>query len=852
MKLFEEFNYIEFKNTGSYVSGDYHQAIMDVGYNAWQKSGDVHNGDEMFDYMETHFGGEFKMMIQIGNYNQQVGNGGHSQYWSNGYASKESGGAMNSHQECGILSEMIESIEGSLLSKKYPIVNKVLKIMTEFESILEEYDERCEECEGQGYFENDCYNCEDGKIEEPCNMCDGDECEECGGNGTTEEDCYDCDGQGYTSDDCEYCDGGYNSLEVFHLDTPYYELEEEFMEACNDFSKKLIDNFYNVQTGFKKMNEGVIDNIKNFFTKTPQQLEEIKDHWYKETVNKEIEDVLNRYHIKHGFLEDPVAGSLWGIQDDYNFDFKGRKFIIKIKKNKYDVATDEYFTMVFVGEYLENLYPQYFHHSPEIKPIYSIQELIDWLISLTREKTIKLFKKMNEGGLNIGENAGIALNIIKGFLDNLHIKYEIENKSFDSSGKSKLGAKWISFTYKNKLQLISMLINGDELRVVDFYLNKVENETYYEKSVPIHSLDDLNRELIDLTQEKTDKLFKKINEDISGREWIETTVDSEIKGLLDKCHINYNILGDSGVITFDFNDKPHMIIIMKDKPDLINGGFFTMVHVSESQRKPNKEVKSLQELTNWLIDITQEKTDKLFKKINEGRNPGEFRYRYHTIKVIKSLLDKHHIKYKELKITTRNKIFLKFMYGGVSQNIEIAYEKTLINYVKFHTGDNVRNVKHIDIRYISDLVTCLTDLTQEKTDKLFQQLNESDVIDFSNENINSILFEKKLPTLLSIRRFLDKHHIKYKEKIVDNGGIFSEPRIIFYFGFNDKTQIIEITQRNGIVERVVFYNSALLSSDDYIHSYKSDNIIFGLDDLAKELSILTQDKTNKLFKKLHE
>jgi hypothetical protein len=254
IKLFENFKFFDFKETEDYQQGDYHQAIMNVGYNAYNKE-NIESAEDMFEYVESNFGKDFKMLIQIGNYNYQVGNGGHSQYWHNGYASQGSSGCMADHKDCDNLKDMIESIRHSIFYKKYTTPKLVVRMMEEYKNILDEYDERCDECNGQGYKDEDCDNCHtNGTIEDSCDYCDGDDCEECGGKGYIEEDCFDCNGQGYISYDCEYCDNGYNELHVDHLDDPYYNISDKFMEECNDFAKRVIDNYYNVNKAFKNIN----------------------------------------------------------------------------------------------------------------------------------------------------------------------------------------------------------------------------------------------------------------------------------------------------------------------------------------------------------------------------------------------------------------------------------------------------------------------------------------------------------------------------------------------------------------------------------------------------------------------
>lgn len=262
---FEQFEYIDFTETESYKDGDYHQAIMDIGYNEWQrKKGNIESSIDMFEYVRSNFGDEFVMMIQIGNYNRQVTNGGHNQYWDNGYASENTNGFMSNHTDCINLSNMIKSIKKSLLYTKYEITKKVVSIMEECEDLLKDFEDRCDDCEGQGYIDEKCDECNgDGGVTANCDDCGGsgedDEgglCDNCDGSGEMEEPCYKCNGDGNMSDECNACGGsggGYLGVDI--LDTPYYALSDEFMEDCNDYSKRLIDSYIDTQKLFKNINK---------------------------------------------------------------------------------------------------------------------------------------------------------------------------------------------------------------------------------------------------------------------------------------------------------------------------------------------------------------------------------------------------------------------------------------------------------------------------------------------------------------------------------------------------------------------------------------------------------------------
>lgn len=71
----------------SFQEGDYWQAVLNIGYDMWQKNPDRSIGySDMLSWVRVEYGEFAKFCILIGKYNQQVCNGGHYQYWDNRYA----------------------------------------------------------------------------------------------------------------------------------------------------------------------------------------------------------------------------------------------------------------------------------------------------------------------------------------------------------------------------------------------------------------------------------------------------------------------------------------------------------------------------------------------------------------------------------------------------------------------------------------------------------------------------------------------------------------------------------------------------------------------------------------------
>jgi hypothetical protein len=95
----------------------------------------------------------------------------------------------------------------------------------------------CPECDGFGYEEEECSNCQgNGVIDE-----DGDECE-----------CSDCDGKGIEEADCQWCNGDCNIDGDFFI-TPNYEEFLSFLEF------NLIDN-----SSFDRLRDFLLDSDKGY------------------------------------------------------------------------------------------------------------------------------------------------------------------------------------------------------------------------------------------------------------------------------------------------------------------------------------------------------------------------------------------------------------------------------------------------------------------------------------------------------------------------------------------------------------------------------------------------------------
>lgn len=207
MLNFNEFKLNEkrsFFDTNSIIEGDFHQAILDVGYDAWQ-SKEVNSYYDMVEMIKEEYGDKFALLILLGKYNQQVGNGGHQQYFDNGYASADDRG-YGDHSDIELHDDMTE-----LFRKTEELYNTtegkgIYDIMVEFGEIFEDVidDKSCEECDDDDEVEEDCY--EEGEI---------------------------------------------NFAKIYgkqinNLDYKYYDIVDKWEDILNDFAKKIIKEKYPV------------------------------------------------------------------------------------------------------------------------------------------------------------------------------------------------------------------------------------------------------------------------------------------------------------------------------------------------------------------------------------------------------------------------------------------------------------------------------------------------------------------------------------------------------------------------------------------------------------------------------
>jgi len=195
-----------------------HQAILNVAFADWQAENDW-SLEDMVSNAGTKYGKLARFAVQVGKYNQQVTNGGHEQYYDNGYASN-GGGCFSGHEGFALHEQMIRDFEKFEIASKTTDGEEVLAIMKE---MLHVGPGDCPDCEGAGGWDEETeidIEDEDGEITTEYGS-DWEDCWSCGGTGTDDRDC----SIGYTD----------------HLDTRYYKVYDRFMEELEALFKKELD-----------------------------------------------------------------------------------------------------------------------------------------------------------------------------------------------------------------------------------------------------------------------------------------------------------------------------------------------------------------------------------------------------------------------------------------------------------------------------------------------------------------------------------------------------------------------------------------------------------------------------------
>jgi len=145
---------LEKRNDSDYQRGDVWQSILNVGYDRWgaaKGASEKWRYDDMVKWVELEYGKFAALCVLLGKYNNQVCNGGHMQYWDNGYSGGKGGGCfMDEVEEAPLHDQMVKWFEDFGLHKS-KIGKKVHGIIKSFEIVEEVEDHEYDE---DGYLES--------------------------------------------------------------------------------------------------------------------------------------------------------------------------------------------------------------------------------------------------------------------------------------------------------------------------------------------------------------------------------------------------------------------------------------------------------------------------------------------------------------------------------------------------------------------------------------------------------------------------------------------------------------------------------------------------------------------------
>lgn len=271
------------KQSDEFKNGNYVTAVLDELSNIFRKEDNI--GDLYFNIQNID---ERLFLLQsLTDYTYQVNNGGHSQYFDNGYASFLTIGL-------GYFSSKTEDISlfndmHKLFKKYFPkndITNKMNNIMDNFENNI--INEDCHSCEGVGYFENN--------EEKQCSCCNGDgyindeECDECNGSGyfidEENEECFECHGRGYYDT--------FTCSNTDKIDKEFYSIDKEWYKLLENFANIIINKDISETTKYNWNNDKenskpkvkLVGTDGNAFSLIGKCIEAMR----KENINKEIID----------------------------------------------------------------------------------------------------------------------------------------------------------------------------------------------------------------------------------------------------------------------------------------------------------------------------------------------------------------------------------------------------------------------------------------------------------------------------------------------------------------------------------------------------------------------------------
>lgn len=130
---------------------DVWQKILNVAYAKWRENDDTTYAD-MISWVNFSYGPMAALAILFGKYNYQVCNGGHAQYFDNGYASIGSSGCFSHHKDITLHKKLVELFEKYCDIK---LKDDVLTILKRFRPLRDEDDYDFEQLDDDYYAIND-------------------------------------------------------------------------------------------------------------------------------------------------------------------------------------------------------------------------------------------------------------------------------------------------------------------------------------------------------------------------------------------------------------------------------------------------------------------------------------------------------------------------------------------------------------------------------------------------------------------------------------------------------------------------------------------------------------------------
>jgi hypothetical protein len=217
---------------------DLYQAVLDLGYTEWRKpENEMWSFGNMVRWMEENFGRDAALITMLGKFNQQVDNGGVTQWLDNGYASNAPEGrrgyqGISPQMNLDLLEQMLDLMASSPIGS-LPSADVIKDVLENILRTVSGSDQdcsnchnhryvRCEDCEGTGYIEDD------GGEDTDCLSCSGE----------GEVPCDDCNSKGRLESDADHGSINYKGFE-WSEDT-YFKIEEEWTKQIEGWLRRLV------------------------------------------------------------------------------------------------------------------------------------------------------------------------------------------------------------------------------------------------------------------------------------------------------------------------------------------------------------------------------------------------------------------------------------------------------------------------------------------------------------------------------------------------------------------------------------------------------------------------------------